>query len=153
MYLELFSYVDGDENCEEGEYLGYVTLEEDDVYIDIDDEKLAEELEQVFSEPITYTDSNLGEEVEVEPYTRDFFRVVPMTLVDMNIRARLKDDDTEPYVKRNPDEEADEEADEEEEIEEGAMEMTIEEIEDLDEEYDELEDDDLGLEDDEDSYN
>jgi hypothetical protein len=99
MYIELYKYVEGDDICENSEYLGYVSLEEDDVYIDLDDERLAETLEDLFSEPLSYSRSSLEPEKEVEPYTEEFFRIVPAVLPDYGIRGKLKEDDVEDFVK------------------------------------------------------
>jgi hypothetical protein len=97
MYIELYKYVEGDESCENGEYLGYVSLEEEDIYIDLDDERLAERLEELFSEPLSYSRSPLEPEKEIEPYTGDFFRVVPTILPDFGVRGKLQEDDDEEF--------------------------------------------------------
>ncbi len=90
MYIELYKFVEGDEKCEKGEYLGYVSLEEDDVYIDVDSDELAEKLEELFSEPI-YASSEAGLEQEFEPYTLEFFRNVLLILPDYDVRGCLKE--------------------------------------------------------------
>jgi len=101
MHLELYQYIEGDKDAEIGEYLGYIYLDEDDIVIDIDDDELAEELEQLFSEPIQYSNGPLEEEKEVEPYTPEFFKCVIPVLPDYEIRGIIKDmDEIEPIANR-----------------------------------------------------
>jgi hypothetical protein len=132
MHIDIYEFVDGDETCEDAEYLGYVSLEEDDVYIDVDDVKLAEKLENLFADPIVYADSTTGSEKEAEPYTEEFFRQVLPMLQEMNTRGLLKDEETERYVSAAPVDPEELENEEEEELPVG-MEMT--DIRTLDEEY------------------
>ncbi|MCD4785185.1 MAG: hypothetical protein K8T10_15320 [Candidatus Eremiobacteraeota bacterium] len=108
MHLELYQYVEGDKDAEVGEYLGYIYLDEDDVVIDIDNNELAENLEQLFSEPIQYSDGPLEAEKEVEPYTPDFFKCVIPILSDYVVRGILKDvDEIEPIENRSFEDEED----------------------------------------------
>jgi hypothetical protein len=141
MYIELYKYVEGDESFENGEYLGYVSLEEDDVYIDLDDERLAETLEDLFSEPLSYSRSAMEPEQEIEPYTKEFFRIIPTILPDYGIRGKLQEDDIEDFekpIKHDVDEMDD---DEEEEMPVG---ITVDDIDEMDEmsRMDNLEEDD-----------
>ncbi len=99
MYIELYTYVDGDEACQQGEYIGYVSLEEDEVYIDVDDMSLEESLEDLFSEPLIVSNQYTGEEREIEPYTEEFFRQIIHILPDLNLRGKLVETE-DPYVKR-----------------------------------------------------
>lgn len=136
MYIELYTYVEGDEACEVGEYIGYVSLEEDDVYIDVDDDKLAEKLEEMFSEPITVS-SGLAADEEIEPYTEEFFQNVVHLLPDIDIRGKLQETE-ESYVRRtivNPDEFGDED------IGEMPLDIDSDSITDISVDYD-VEDDD-----------
>lgn len=135
MYLELFSYVEGDESLELAENLGYVTLEEDDVYIDVDNDELAEELEEFFSEPITVASNGLSGEKEIEPYTVEFFRMAPQFLEDLKIRARVKEDEeSAEFVKKTivNEEELDELEEGEDEL---PLDMTLEDMGELDSDY------------------
>jgi hypothetical protein len=154
MYIELYNYEKEDKTIE-GEYIGYVSLEEDDVYIDVDDEGLAGKLEELFSESIIFKNP-AGLEKEAEPYTREFFRHVLDHLADLALKGKLKEDDeTEAYVKRPV--VLDEEEDEDEEDEELPPDMSVEEIDDMedleDDDYDDLEEEERDVrEEDEEDY-
>ncbi len=139
MHIEIYQYMDGDETCEAGEYMGYISLEEDDVYIDVDDDNLAEQLEELFSEPFIYSEGVPGTDKEAEPYTEDFFRNVLPLLHDLNARGILKEDERDVYTPRtiNP------EASDDEEPEEIPLDMELSELSTLEE-------DDYGLGQDED---
>jgi hypothetical protein len=138
MYIELYSLADTDETGEMGEYLGYVSLEEEDVYIDVDDETQAEKLEELFSEAVLYTDPLSGAKKEAEPYTEDFFRNVMPSLAEMDIKGILKEDEMDTYTKRKIRESQDAEEEEgEEEEEELPIDMDITEMKGYDrDEYD-----------------
>lgn len=145
MYIELFKYVEGDETCESGEYLGYVSLEEDDIYIDVDSDNLAEKIEDLFSSPLQMNEKSIKSDEKIEPYTEDFFRNIIFMLPEMSLRGRLKvDEETDAYVKRSPEEGEDID---EEEIE---MEVPMGDMQDLDEEEYELDDEGLGSDEEED---
>jgi len=143
MYIELYEYIEGDDNAETGEYYGYVSQEEDDVYIDVDNDKMAEQIEEIFSEPFTYTARNMDEEFECEPYTEEFFRRVINILPDYNIRGILKEDDEKDRTPRRtvvePDADEDEDMDMMEDMEVDEMEMDDDYDEDMDEEEEEEE--------------
>ena len=143
MYIELYKYVEGDENCESGEYLGYVSLEEDDVYIDLDDERLGETLEELFSEPLSYSRSPMEPEKDIEPYTDEFFRVVLTVLPDYGIRGKLEEDEIEDFEKPLQHDVDDAEIEEEEEMPVGIT------VDDIDRMQEMEEDDHYRIEDDE----
>jgi hypothetical protein len=137
MYIELYNLADADESGEPGEYLGYVSLDEDDVYIDVDDESLGGKLEELFSEPVLFTDPLTSAKKEAEPYTEEFFRNVMPSLAEMDIRGILKEDEQDSYSKRKIRETPDAEEEEEEEEEELPVDMDLTDIKDFDrEEYD-----------------
>jgi hypothetical protein len=152
MYIELYKYVEGDEDAERGEYLGYVSLEDDDIYIDVDDEKLVEKLEDIFSQPVSYSRSSLEPEKEIEPYTEDFFRVIPAILPESHIRGILKKDEDEEEEFEKPRRQRDEDLEEEEEMEEEEMPvgMSMDEIDE--DEYDMDEDSHMSNHDEDDDY-
>ena len=130
MHLELYQYVEGDDRAEVGEYLGYLTLEDEEgIYIDISDVTLEEELERLFSEPLKYTDPVLNEEKEAEPYTANFFRRVTQILPDYGVRGIFKEDeDREAFRETSIDD--DEELIEDEESEMSSRMMSIEDMSD-----------------------
>jgi hypothetical protein len=130
MHLELYQYVEGDDRAEVGEYLGYVSLEdEDDIYIDLSDDSLAEELERLFSEPLKYNDPILNEEKEADPYTASFFKRVTLVLPEYGVRGIFREDeDREVFRETIIDD--DEEIIEDEEAEMSSRMMSIEDISD-----------------------
>ena len=134
MYLDLFQYIEGDETADAGEHLGTVILDEDDVRIDLDDDKLAEELEQLFSEPIAKNDALDDDEEEVEPYTPEFFKAVLPFLPDYGIRGIIREDDEVDDTKRTIHSEEEETEEPDREIESMSS-MGIISIDELSEDY------------------
>lgn len=146
MRLELFNYVEGDDSAQIGEYKGKISLLEDDIQMEVRDDELAEELEQLFSEPLLDANGISSDETETEPYTREFFRAVLRVLPDYGVRGVLRDDDEERgYFTSKVEEEEEEEEEEEVDEESEDLPMGMMSIEDLDEGYD----DDSDMDDDE----
>lgn len=134
MHIEIYEYVDGDESCDAGDYLGYVSLEEDDVYIDVDNDDLAEQLEKLFSKPILLKKNIMpGTPKEAEPYTREFFRCVLPLLHDLNARGLLKDEDSDRYQSREVP--SIRENDDEEEEDQLPVDMELNDINTMDDSY------------------
>lgn len=132
MYLELYQYVEGDDIAQVGDYLGFVRLEEDDIVIDVNDDELAEEMGQLFSEPITVNVGIVNDEEEIEPYTSDFFRHVRGILPDYGIRGILTEDDEPDKTRRTI---HNEEEDDEDETSDELGEMGMMVIDDFSDDY------------------
>ena len=145
MHLELFQYIEGDDAANVGEYKGYIALEEDDIRMELNDDELAEEMEQLFSEPIVNANGLLTDEKEAEPYTLEFFRCVLPILPDYGVRGVLKGDeegDQDDYIRMRANENGESvEEVKEEDNEPGEMGIEMISIEDLDESEPEVDED------------